>query len=264
MGKADLTNRDIYGFIDALAPFETCEGWDNSGLLAGTMDRAVRGVYCALDMSMRVLEDALEKGANLIVTHHPILFGGRKNLREDDAEGQMLCRMVRENVSLISAHTNFDKADGGVNDVLASRLGLRNVSRIETDEEGFVRIGETDPVMLSVFTEKVRRVLGDAVRTYGDGGKLLRRVAVCGGAGGEFAKMCCESGADVYVTGEMRYHDSLDLAQCGFATMQVGHDASEKIAVEELKKLIETKVRDAGSDVPVFLSDTDLFSLRAI
>ncbi len=262
MERTALRVGSVYQWVNELAPFETCESWDNSGLLSGSMANEVTGIYCALDVSLRVIEDALAKDCNLLLTHHPILFGGRKNLCEDDAEGQMLVRLVREKISVISAHTNFDKADGGVNDILAQTLGITAVQKLDGDEEGFVRIGVIEPLSLGQFTAAVRKVLGDAVRAYGDACKTVRTVAVCGGAGGEFAHLAFRAGADAYVTGEMRYHDSLDLAQCGFATLQAGHDATEKIAVSALKDAMLAHIKAERRSVPVYLSDTDIFSLR--
>ena len=261
MGEAKLTNLDVYSWINDLAPFDSCEAWDNSGLLSGSMNAGVGGIYCALDVSMKVIEDALSKGCNLIVTHHPIMFSGRKNLREDDAEGHMLCSLVRNNISVISAHTNFDKARGGVNDILARKIGIAEPELIEGDEEGFLRIGKIAPVKLSAFTERVKTALGDAVRAYGDPDKLISSVAVCGGAGGEFASFAKDSGADAYVTGEMRYHDSLDLAQAGFATLQAGHDATEKISIERFGSLFKQKLSELKINIPVHVSQIDSFSL---
>ncbi|MBR4235224.1 MAG: Nif3-like dinuclear metal center hexameric protein [Clostridia bacterium] len=263
MAVADLTCGNIYEIIDGFAPFETCEAWDNSGLLSGRAGMRVTGIYCALDVSIRVIEDALSKGANLIVTHHPIMFGGRKNLSEDDAEGRMLCALIRNGLCVISAHTNFDKADGGVSDILAGRIGLRDVHKPECDEEGYLRIGVTEALTLSEFAARVRTALGDAVRVYGEPDRLVRTVCVCGGAGGEYAALSRAAGADAYLTGEMRYHDSFDLAQEGFATLQAGHDATERIAVGALKQRIENALRERNTDIPVYLSDVDCFSLRS-
>lgn len=231
---------DVYGLIDAFAPFDTQLGFDNSGLLAGNMNREVTRVLCALDLSMPVIEEALEIGANLIVTHHPVLFRGRKNLRDDDPEGAMLCALIRNDISLISAHTNYDIAKGGVNDVLAQKLGLVNVTACPGDEDGLVRIGETEPVTLERFVKDVAEKLHDSVRAYGPRDKLIMKVAFVGGSAGEYAGTAFKAGADAYITGEMRYHDSLDLAQCGFATLHCGHDATERPAVEALAERIKT------------------------
>jgi len=254
-----LTVGEVYDYIDTIVHFDTQEKWDNSGLLAGCRDNDVTGIYCALDVSMKAVEDAIAQGCNLIVSHHPIMFGGRKNLREDNPEAKMLCRIVRAGMSVISAHTCYDKAEGGVNDILAEKLGMTNVTKLEGDEEGYCRIGDIAPVTLKQFAGTVKIVLGDAVRAYGDADKLISRVAIVGGAGGEFAAMCQSAGADAYVTGEMRYHDSFDLAQTGFATLQAGHDATEKLAMGALAQKLKDKY-----NVPVIESNVDVFSIHNI
>ena len=114
----------ILELLSRIAPLELAEEWDNVGLLSGHPDNPVERVLCALDLTEAVIEEAAMLGAQLIVTHHPILFRGRKNLREDDAEGRMLCALVRSNISLIAMHTNYDNACPGVNDALATVLDL--------------------------------------------------------------------------------------------------------------------------------------------
>ena len=129
-----LKVKDVYGWVDEIAPFDKAESWDNVGLLCGSMENEVQAIFCALELNDEVLDAALEKGCSLIVTHHPILFGGRKNLCEDTAEGRLLCRLVRAHMNLIAAHTNYDVAAGGVNDCLAEVLGLTNVQCVDGDE----------------------------------------------------------------------------------------------------------------------------------
>lgn len=251
--------KEVYSMIQEIAPFETCEPWDNSGLLCGSMENEVTGILCALDISQRVVDEAIRLGVNLIVSHHPILFSGRKNLREDDVEGSMLCEMIRSRLNVIAAHTNFDKAENGVNAVLAEKLGISQTSVI--DESGFVRMGTVEPCTLSVFAEKVRQTLGDCVRVYGESDRIIKTVCVCGGAGGEFARFCAEAGADAYVTGEMRYHDSIDLAQRGFATLQAGHDSTEKFAVDAIKELLEKRINAGMTGVRVYRAKNDSFGV---
>lgn len=249
-----LKVRDVYSWMNEIAPFETAEKWDNSGLLCGSCENEVKGILCALDLNETVLEEAVSKGANLIVTHHPILFSGRKNLCEDSAEGKLICRLVRENMNLIAAHTNYDKAAGGVNDCLAKALGLENVGPVPGDEEGYMRIGDHKPIVLSAFAEEVTNALGDVVRVYGDRDKIVRRVALCGGAGGEFAHLALSAGADAYVTGEMRYHDSIDLAAEGLCSLHCGHDATERIAVKPLADGLQNRANELQYHVNVYVN----------
>lgn len=249
-----LTVNEVFGWVNEIAPFETAEKWDNVGLLCGSGEREVSAILCALDLNRAVLAEAEALGANLIVTHHPILFSGRKNLCEDEAEGRLLCDMVRANINLIAAHTNYDAAAGGVNDCLAQALGLTEIERVEGDEEGFMRLGNVKKQTLKDFAAFVTRALGDVVRVYGDRDKIVSRVALVGGAGGEFAEMARAAGADVYVTGEMRYHDSIDLAEKGLATLHCGHDATERIAIKPLANGLQIRANAVQYNVNVYVS----------
>ena len=200
-----------------------------------------------------VLKKAEEFGANLIITHHPILFSARKRLTEDDYEGRVLCELIRKNISLIAAHTNYDVAAGGVNDILSERLGLTNIRLVEGDEDEILRMGDIAPVKLSAFCKHVESALKDVVRVYGDPEKMIKTVAVCGGSGGEYAKIAYRAGADAYVTGEMRYHDSLNFALEGYASLHAGHDATERIAIKPLSDGLQKRINELQYNLTVFL-----------
>ena len=139
---------------------------------------------------MEVVEEAERLGAQLIVTHHPILFRGRKNLREDDAEGRLLAALIRARLAMVAMHTNFDNAEGGVNSALCERLGIRASQPLESG----MRVGEIDPMPLGDFRRHVETRLGGAVRAYGAADKVIRRVAVLGGAGGGYASIALDGG----------------------------------------------------------------------
>ena len=161
-----LTVQRVYELIDALAPFDTQADFDNSGLLVGNPQAEVTGIHLALDVTDRVIDDALAAGANLIVTHHPLMFSARKRLTEADYEGHLLIRLIANGLSLIAAHTNLDQASGGMNDTLAGLLGLENIVG-----EGFLRVGHSardgasggpHPPRRSLLRRRVRRVGGCA------------------------------------------------------------------------------------------------------
>ncbi len=247
------TVQNILEIVNEIAPFEKAEPWDNVGLLAGSKTNEVTGILCALDFTLDVLKKAEEIGANLIITHHPILFSAKKRLTEDDYEGRLLCEMIRKHINLIAAHTNYDVAEGGVNDVLAKQLGLQNIRTVENDEDGILRMGDTEPMSLGAFAEKVTESLGDVVRVYGNKEKIIRSVAVCGGSGGEYAKAAYNAGADAYVTGEMRYHDSLNFALEGYASLHAGHDATERIAIKPLSDGLQNRINELQYNLTVFL-----------
>ena len=232
-------------------PKELAEDYDNVGLLAGSRKSEVSTVLCALDLNSRVVDEAVRTGAQLIVTHHPILFHGRKNLCEDDPEGAMLAKLVRERLALIAMHTNFDSAENGVNDALAERLGIENVTALEDG----MRIGDIEETKLASFSEDVRYKLGGVVRRYGEADKPVRRVAVMGGSGGSYGYNALENGADVFVTGEISYHTALDMYDRGMCVLEAGHAATELPAVAFLAE----KLKTLFPEVDVHISATDSF-----
>lgn len=236
--------RDVVDAVNDIAPFELAESWDNPGLLAGRREREVRRILCALDLNFGVLEEAVAKGVDLIVTHHPIMFLGRKNLCEDDAEGRLLCGLIRADIALIAAHTNFDSAQPGVNDALAERLGLTD---IECSEEG-MRIGTCAETTLAAFRDRVAAALGAPVRVYGEDDAPVRRVAMLGGAGGNYAAIALAAGADTYITGEIAHHKAWDAYSNGMNILECGHAATELPAIALMARELRRRLPE-GIDI---------------
>ena len=223
--------------LDALAakmPLELAEDYDNVGLLAGSRKTEVTDVLCALDLNACVIDEALEVGAQLIVTHHPILFRGRKNLCLDDPEGAMLVKLAKSGLALIAMHTNFDSAENGVNDALAAKLGLSNVQTLESG----VRMGRVPAQTLGAWTEHVEKTLGGAVRRYGEEDRVVEKIAVLGGSGGSYASIALAAGADVFLTGEISYHTAMDLYDRGLCALECGHAATELPAVPHMADIL--------------------------
>lgn len=250
-----VTVSEVYRVLDEMAPFSLAEEWDNPGILAGSEHQEVTGILCALDLLPPVIDEAVEKGCNLVLTHHPILFHGRKNLREDDAEGRMLCGLVRRRIALIAMHTNFDNAYNGVNDALAQRLGLTNVEKLENG----MRLGQVKAMPLSAFADRVESALGGPVRRYGDGERIIRSVALLGGAGGSFAPQALAAGAEVYLTGEIAHHLAWNAYQEGMSVLEAGHGASELPAVELLAKALQKAENVVQWNVRIYESEVELF-----
>lgn len=233
-----MTVRDIWQWIDSFAPFDTQEDFDNSGMLVGDPDTEVRGVYCALDVTTAVLDAARQAGANLIITHHPMLFGGRKNLLETplDHEGRLLARMIREHTALIAAHTNLDQAPGGINDVLARTLGLREIAG-----EGYLRVGSLPEAMPGeAWLRTVSGALQTVVRPCGPVERPVRRVAVCSGAGSEYWQEAARRWEiDSFVTGEIRHHHALAMAEVGILGVEAGHYETEAPGIFALGEALQ-------------------------
>ncbi len=231
-----LTVRQVYDFINEYAPFDTQEAFDNAGLLVGHPDTEVTGVLFAMDVTDKVLDEAEKLGVNLIVTHHPMMFAPRKRLVETDHEAAMLCRMIRSRTALISAHTNLDQAQGGVNDALAGRLGLQNVTM--PDEAAYLRLGNLPcPMAAGEFAKLVSQRLSTVVRLMGPEDKVIRNVAVCSGSGSDYWQAA--RGADAFVTGEVRHHHALSAAAEGMVMLEAGHHSTEEPGIFALADALQ-------------------------
>jgi dinuclear metal center YbgI/SA1388 family protein len=241
----------ILSALEDLMPASLAEDYDNVGLLAGSGERAVDRVLCALDLTEAVLDEAAAVGAELILTHHPILFHARRNLTEDDPEGRLLARLIRKRVSLIAMHTNFDAAGNGVNDALADALGVAGALPLE----GGVRIGSVSPMPLSAFAERVAQTLGGVVRRYGKPEIIVSRIALLGGAGGSYAEIAQKAGADTFLTGEIGYHRALSALDNGMCVLEAGHAATEKPCVRHMAGIL----RSTGLDIEITESAIESF-----
>lgn len=245
-----LTIRQVYDFIDERAPFETQLSFDNSGLLLGSMDREVSGVHFALDVTERVIDEAIEQGANLIVTHHPLMFSPIKRLVETDYEPHLLCRMIRAGISQIAAHTNLDQAAGGCNDVLARQIGLTDITG-----EGFIRVGTLPHDMTAAeLTQHVSTVLGDTVRLMGNGEKIVSKVGMCSGSGADEWPLAAALGAQAFLTGEVKHHIALEAAHSGIVMLEAGHHATEEPGIFALANALQIWLNDVQCNVRVSTS----------
>jgi len=238
-----------------IAPVALAEEWDNVGLLVGDPGKDVDRIMCALDLTDAVIEEAISNKAGLIVTHHPVMFRGRKNLRTDDHEGKMLCDLVRNNIALIAMHTNFDSTKPGVNDALAEALGLENVS----DLENGMRMGTVEEMPLGAFGKMAEKKLRGPVRLYGNPEKLIHKVAVLGGAGEDYASAARMNGADVYLTGEMAYHKAMDCTFENMCVVEAGHAATELPGVNLLCRGLQNELDALQYKIRVFESKSELF-----
>lgn len=225
--------RDVYEAIDRAAPFASAMDFDNAGLLVGDPDQPVSRLLVALDITPEVIREAADCGAELIVSHHPVIFHGLKSLPTFHPVWQLASR----GIGAICAHTNLDKAQHvGVNEALAAVLGLQHVRLIPQDAEALLRIGELPvPMTLSEFAGLVRDRLGcGSVQVCGQV-KQIRTVAVCGGAGGDLASVAKAAGADLYVTGEVKQNEWIDAAGIGQPMLVCGHHASEAVVLPVLR-----------------------------
>lgn len=228
------TVKNIYDFIDSVAPFEKQCEWDNSGLLVGDPCREISKVGVVLDITSDAIKYAAERGIELIVSHHPVIFRPVKTF----LEGDIPFMLAKNGISAICAHTSLDCANGGVNDALAEILGFKNpVPLTESGETSMVRkvvINETEADALAML---VADRLSTGVQ-LADCGKTIDTVALCGGAGGSFLNAVAESGCDAFITGEARHHEFLAAYELGVTLISAGHFETENPVVAVLAERI--------------------------
>lgn len=223
----------IYDYIDRIAPFSAQEEWDNSGFQVGERAKTVQKVLFALDATADLVREAHKKQCDLIVSHHPFLFRAQKQFTEQNPA----YLAAKYNIAVISAHTSYDCADGGVNDVLARLLNLQNIQK---PENGFYRLGETQYKTASAFAAYVKSVLNAPV-CVSLPQKEIHLVAVCGGAAMELAFEAKQAGADLFLTGDAKHHEILDAAECGISVVAAGHFHTEHPAVLSLKDRVQAQ-----------------------
>lgn len=228
--------KDISAYINSFAPYETQCAWDNSGLLVGDSEQQVKKAALCLDLTQETLSQAIEAGADLVITHHPLIFTPQKSF----LKGDKAFELAVEGMSLISAHTCFDCADGGVNDVLCEVLEISNVKAVASAEltVPMVRMGEVKEQSSLEFAALVASRLGTKCRVV-DCGNSVKRVAVCGGAGMDFYLDAVNAGVDAYVTGEIKHHEMLFAKEKGVTVIEAGHFETENPAMAALKNKLE-------------------------
>jgi dinuclear metal center YbgI/SA1388 family protein len=235
------TLEQIVAALDQYAPRRLAEEWDNVGLLVGDRKKPAAKVMTCLTVTPASAAEAVERGADLIVTHHPLPFRPLRRLTTDSPEGRMLLELIAAGVAVYSAHTAFDSAADGINQKLAAGLGLTDIAPLLPDEAstperpvGGGRYGRpAEPTTLGAFAERVKTFLHiDGLHRVGDPDQAVTRVAVACGSGGEFLAAALRAGCDCLVTGEARFHACLEAESHRLGLLLPGHYASERFAME--------------------------------
>lgn len=252
------TVADILNYMETLAPRYMKMDWDNVGLLCGSKATPVTKILVALDPFEHVCQEAADWGAELIVTHHPIIFRPLPNVTDETSIGRGIMVLCRNGISAINAHTNLDQAPGGVNDVLARVLGLENVEVIRpcgVDENGeswgLLHCGDTAEQSLEAFLGHVKDRLGCQGLRYVSGGKPVRKVAVGGGSCADGMLDALRAGCDTFVTADVKYNQFWDAHDLGLNLIDAGHFQTENPIVSVLAE----KIAAAFPDVEVKISE---------
>ena len=256
--------------VEELWPESLAESWDEVGLVAGRPSAPVTRVMFAVDPTLEVIEEAVEWGAELLITHHPLLLRGVTSVAATTAKGKAIHRLIESGTALLTVHTNGDSAVGGVSDVLADALGLEGVAPLTLasnglPEEGIGRVGDLPDVMsLGDFAARVFGILpsvAGGVRVSGDKDGLVRRIAVCGGAGDSLFNEVRASNADVFVTADLRHHPASEAREAAVNgrpyLIDVSHFASEWLWLPAAASALGNVLADQGHDVEIQVSSTN-------
>ena len=240
------TVKQIIDILDQIAPFSLAESWDNSGLQTGDPGWQVAKILIALDVTDKALGEAEKLGCDMLITHHPLIMSPKKRIDFSRMPGTAILTSARSRIAVVCAHTNLDKAQDGLNDYLAQKLGIlcTNVFFADVMEnesagqiQGLGRIGQLGGfVTLEQLACRIKEKLGiPRVRIIGNPGNMVSTAALCSGSGGSLTTQFLDSGMDVYITGDLKYHEARDIESHGKSAVDVGHFFSESIAVELLK-----------------------------
>ena len=229
----------ILKVLEEIAPSSAAEEWDNPGLQVGHPSQEIIKIFISLDPTLKAVRKAFKRNAQLLLTHHSLIFRPLSNLDQQIYPGDVISEALDKGISIVSAHTNLDMVQGGINDILADLLGLQDVEVLEDRRDlgiegvGLGRIGNLPrPLNLGQMTKKVKEIFSlERVKVVGQKNRRIGRVAVVGGAGGATVSMASRKGAKLLITGDVRHHEALEAESLGVALIDAGHFHTEKAAL---------------------------------
>jgi len=247
-----MNSIDVVKYLETKYPKELAYEWDNVGLQVGSLNRKVKTILVTLDVTKEVILEAIEKKVDLIISHHPLIFKPMTSIAIESPRGWMINKMIKHDIALYSMYTNYDLAEGGMNDVLANLLEIKNPKLLDSID-GIGRYGEINPMKMPDFIQSVKEVLNiDSVRFIGSMDKIVSVVGVSGGSGSNHVGQAKKQNCDVYLTGDVTYHTALDCIQMGLNVIDVGHYA-EKV----FKKAVANDLEKMFLEISVLISSID-------
>lgn len=247
--------------IESVAPAYLQEGWDNSGIQIAVNDNVISRVLTALELTEDVIQESIDEDVDMIITHHPLIFGGIKTVDFRDMTGSYILKLIEAGISVYSSHTPFDKIEGGNNDYLAELIGLRDISGF-TDGENVEMIGRVGmlpyPVTLEDMVEIIAEKLdleAEQIRFVGYPQQMISTVGMCTGAGADLMDLAAANGCQLFITGDLKYHDAQKAKAKGIAVIDAGHYGTEKSFADNFAGKLREKV--AGS-VEIIESKVDI------
>ncbi len=257
---------ELIAIIETIAPTKLAMDFDNVGLLIEPEKHEIKKLLFALDCTLNVAKEAVSLGVDMVITHHPLFFRGIKRLSYKHPDTAAAMTLVRHGIGMYAAHTNLDCANGGVNDVLAKKIGLSDISYLSDaacDEPPIGRIGVLEtPIILSDFAKVVGSALNTKVRYAGPTNKLIKRVALVGGTGGDMLELAQKCGADAFVTGEAKHSAALAAQVMDMGLIVAGHYETERPVLEDFISGLQEALSGLQYNVEVMIANEDSPSFR--
>jgi dinuclear metal center YbgI/SA1388 family protein len=261
-----LKVRDIQRIMEEYAPVCLKEDYDNVGLMIGDIEAEVTSILVALDCTMQVIDEAIEKGCSLILTHHPLLFVKPRTITSETLKGRKILKIIRNNISLYSSHTNLDSVKDGIND-LAVQLLEFNDYKVDIIEKAKIVQYEDDcgigrlitlknEISLNELCMRVKKAFDlKVIRYSGDKNKTIRKIAIINGSGEDFFGISKKLGADCIITGDTSYHFVSDISEEGVCIIDAGHFNTEWPAVKRFAQSLEKTLREKGYENKIYISE---------
>lgn len=261
--------RDVLDLLEGLAPARLAESWDNPGLQVGSYSQKITRIFMALDPAPKALHSALDRHAELLLTHHPLIFTPLSQIDIHTYPGNVVMEAIRSNISVVAVHTNLDVAPGGLNDILAEFLGLQDITVLKemagTDGAGLGRIGTLkEKKSFCSVAEDVKRIFGPDYRILtGQEDIQIQRVAVVGGAGGSLVDVAAEKNADLLITGDVTHHHALEAEMAGIALIDAGHFNTEQTAFMKFAERLRGLTGDLGWEIEITTDEDEVGPLQS-
>lgn len=266
--------RDILTLLNEIAPFDLSEDWDNSGLQVGTMNGEVKKILIGLDVSLPLLNFAKNENFDLIITHHPLMLHPEKSIDFDRMPGRAIEIAAKHGIGIISLHTNIDKAVGGLNDYFASSIGFKktapflidpSVHGLKHEQTGIGRIGYPDTKLtLKQLVNQIKEKLNlSYLRVTGNMDMTVEAVAICTGSGSSLIEEFINSKADVFITGDVKYHGARRVEEVSKGLIDVGHFGSERMVVDLFFEKLSMAFHEVNYDIKLkkYKKDKDPFTI---
>lgn len=252
---------DVLQYLEKRFPYELASDFDKGkiGLVIGERNIELKGILCALDLNNEVIEEAIQNDVNLIITHHPLLFNGITKILFDEEKGFLIKKMIKNDIALISMHTNMDLGIDGVADSLALKLGMTNSNYGSNLKDDYSRIGYIEEITLDELINKIKQIFGlNGVKVVEGNNSKINKIAILGGSGGQEFEIshAIKEGCQVYITGEIKHHVALYAKFYGITLIEVNHGIEQVVfdkLVLDLQEEFNINVKKSQYDFNLFV-----------